>query len=149
MSMEEIVINLILAVNANDLVSTVEYVNLFNENYDILPLETNIEILLDIHTPENYGLDNQAIDYVLRHLKGLSRPELARWTRDKYKLLLQNNKGAIKNFINEQLRFQTYGVEENLFIQGLIQLVVKTNDRDYVNEVLNLLKDRIRNIEEV
>ena len=148
MVMEEIVMNLVLSIQNNDLIATKMNVELFNEYYDILPLETNIEVLLDIYEPETYSLDNTAIDYVLLNLKGISRPGLARWNRDVYKLLLLHDKDKIKTFINSQLENKEYDIEDKLFIQTMIQLAVKTSDRKYISNVLTQLRPYIKLLEE-
>lgn len=149
MQTEELIMNLILAIQSNDLENTKIYVEEFNSIYDSLNLETNIGILLDIHSPEIYGTDNEAIEYVLLNLKGLTRPEVARWNRQKYKLLHSNESiFELENFINAQLENKTYDIDDSIFVQGLIQLAVRLNDRAKTVEIFKKLKPIIAAAEE-
>ena len=141
MQIEELVMNLFLAVKDNDLDMTKKLVDSLNEQYDSIDPELNIWLLLDVHNPELYDAENKAIEYVLLNLKGLINPEVARWNRKKYQLSnFNNNVISIENFINEQLDNKTYDIDDSLFIQGLIELTVKINDNKKTRKIFNRIK---------
>ena len=141
MKIEDLIMSLVVAIQDDDLENTKRYVEEFNNSYDSLNLETNIGILLDIHSPEIYGANNKSIEYVLLHMKGLNDSEVARWNRKKYSLLSsKENIPEIEAFIQDQLQNKTYNINNNLFVQGLIQLAVLLNDRLKTAAIFEQLK---------
>jgi hypothetical protein len=141
MKIEDLIMSLIVAIQDDDLENTKRYVEEFNNSYDSLNLETNIGILLDIHSPETYGANNKSIEYVLLHMKGLNDAEVARWNRKRYSLLnSKENIPEIEAFIQDQLQNKTYNINNNLFVQGLIQLAVRLNDRLKTAAIFEQLK---------
>lgn len=141
MRIEELIMNLILAIQDDNLEDTKTFVDFFNSIYDTIDPELNIWLLLDIHNPETYNIDNQSIEYILQNLKGLINPEVARWNRQKYKLLHFNDDlQSIEDFVNSQLENKTYNIDDSLFIQGLIQLTVKLNDNAKTKMIFDKIK---------
>lgn len=133
MEYEKIIMNLILALNNDNLEQTKQYVNLLKTyNYDI----NHLTGILNIHNTE-YDLDNQSFDYVLEHLT-LNRADDIRWKRNKEKLLLENNKENIKKFIYSQLNYKTYEIDQHLFIQDLIGLTVRLTNEE-ISEIFKIL----------
>lgn len=142
MSFEELVINLINAINNYNLEETKQYVELINE----LPGEecSNLTELLDIYRETNYALDNECFDYILLHLHYLRLQDNVRWRRDINKLLDKHNNADIEQFISNQLNQKTYIIENKQFIQGLIQLAVNLQDREKTSKVFEKLLPLIK-----
>ena len=116
MELEIALMDLVLALQNNDIEITKQCVDFLNSISDTIDPETNIWLLLDIHNPDLYKDSNESIEYLLLHLKGLINPEVARWNRKKHQLLHFNDDlYLIENFISEQLNKKTYNIDDSLF----------------------------------
>ena len=125
MELEKIIMNLILAINNEDLTTTMECVALL-DNFNPYPV-TMISNMLSLHPADmNYSnyLSNKCIDYVLDNLLINSKDEI-KLMRKKESLLLEKDIDKIELFLTQELHNNTFkAVHPRTYIQTLIELAV-------------------------
>ena len=136
----ELILDLIIAINENNLENTKKYVNLINQS----KIGDDLTYVLDIHRINLYALDNECFDYVLQNLKNLNRPEDVLLERKKTLLLKNSNPIEIENFILNELNSRTFlNVNDDLFFKALIQLTVNLKDEQKIAKIFNIIRQRI------
>lgn len=135
----ELILDLIIAINENNLEDVKKYVDLLNQNnYE------DLTYVLDIHRINLYALDNESYDYVLKNLKHLNRAEDVLLERKKTFLIQNNNVEEIENFILNELNSRTFlNVNDDLYFKALIQLAVNLKDQQKIVNIFNNIKNQI------
>lgn len=144
MTFEEMVMNLILAINDENLEETKKYTNLINslEFYSTGDLTNMLNINHRFQNYKNY-LDNECIEYVLLHLK-INKSEEIRLFRKKLKLIRDSDPFVIRDFINSELNHKSYGVPEQMFVQVLIELTVQLSSPEEIKTFFDRINARIK-----
>ena len=107
---ETLVIDLLLALQKDDIEQTKELVHTLNETYDFNnPEEENLEILLGLGN-QHYPLYHQSIEYVLNNLNHLHNSENLKFDRKILNLIAKRDIAEIKEFITSQIQQKTYNI---------------------------------------
>lgn len=136
--------NLIIAINEEDLETTKNCCDMLNNLsfYSTGDLTNLLNINYRTQNYVNY-VTNACIDYVLDNLK-INYVDEIKLFRNKTHLIETADPNQIKIFINEQLQNKTYDVNEQFFIQSLIELTVQLHDLNEIKAFFNQINDRIK-----
>lgn len=139
---ETLVIDLLLALQKDDIEQTKELVHTLNETYDFNnPEEENLEILLGLGN-QHYPLYHQAIDYVLDNLNHLHNSENLKFDRKILNLIAKRDIAEIKEFITSQIQQKTYNISDKKLQQGILKVISAIGPELY--DYLPILKDFIK-----
>ena len=139
---ETLVIDLLLALQKDDIEQTKELVHTLNETYDFNnPEEENLEILLGLGN-QHYPLYHQSIDYVLDNLNHLHNSENLKFDRKILNLIAKRNIAEIKEFITSQIQQKTYNISDKKLQQGILKVISAIGPELY--DYLPILKDFIK-----
>lgn len=139
---ETLVIDLLLALQKDDIERTKELVHTLNETYDFNnPEEENLEILLGLGN-QHYPLYHQSIDYVLDNLNHLHNSENLKFDRKILNLIAKRDIAEIKEFITSQIQQKTYNISDKKLQQGILKVISAIGSELY--DYLPILKDFIK-----
>lgn len=139
---ETLVIDLLLALQKDDIEQTKELVHTLNETYDFNnPEEENLEILLGLGN-QHYPLYHQSIDYVLDNLNHLHNSENLKFDRKILNLIAKRDITEIKEFITSQIQQKTYNISDKKLQQGILKVISAIGPELY--DYLPILKDFIK-----
>ena len=139
---ETLVIDLLLALQKDDIEETKELVHTLNESYDFNnPEEENLEILLGLGN-QHYPLYHQSIDYVLDNLNHLHNSENLKFDRKILNLIAKRDIAEIKEFITSQIQQKTYNISDKKLQQGILKVISAIGPELY--DYLPILKDFIK-----
>ena len=139
---ETLVIDLLLALQKDDIEQTKELVHTLNETYDFNnPEEENLEILLGLGN-QHYPLYHQSIEYVLNNLNHLHNSENLKFDRKILNLIAKRDIAEIKEFITSQIQQKTYNVSDKKLQQGILKVISAIGPELY--DYLPILKDFIK-----
>lgn len=139
---ETLVIDLLLALQKDDIEQTKELVHTLNETYDFNnPGEENLEILLGLGN-QHYPLYHQSIDYVLDNLNHLHNSENLKFDRKILNLIAKRDIAEIKEFITSQIQQKTYNISDKKLQQGILKVISAIGPELY--DYLPILKDFIK-----
>lgn len=139
---ETLVIDLLLALQKDDIEQTKELVHTLNETYDFNnPEEENLEILLGLGN-QHYPLYHQSIDYVLDNLNHLHNSENLKFDRKILNLIAKRDIAEIKEFITSQIQQKTYNISDKKLQQGILKVISAIGPELY--DYLPILKDFIK-----
>lgn len=134
------IIELINAINNENLNDTKKYVDLLNSYPEEVGITTILTDTLNVHGYP-YPLSNVSFDYILDNLKYLNNADLVKLQRKKLRLIKNNNPQEITDFILEQLKFPTYRVFDKELMQNLLQLIPYVKDKAKISEILSMIKE--------
>ena len=136
--------NLIIAINEEDLEVTKHCCDMLNSLsfYSTGDLTNLLNINYRTQNYTNY-ITNPCIDYVLNNIKINYVDEIKLWRQKAY-LIEFADPNQIKTFVTEQLQNKTYDVEEQFFIQVLIELTVQLHDLNEIKTFFNQINNRIK-----
>ena len=149
MTIEELVINLIIAINNQNLEDTKKYVKLINESE---LQKQNLDSMLDVHNIDLYDLNNKCFEYVLDNLIDLQQQtqvDEVKLYRYRNVLLNNNNAEQIENFILSQLETPTFNVKTQILMQVLIQLAINLKNKEKTQQMLFKIKEQLSREEEM
>lgn len=139
---ETLVIDLLLALQKDDIEQTKELVHTLNETYDFNnPEEENLEILLGLGN-QHYPLYHQSIEYVLNNLNHLHNSENLKFDRKILNLIAKRDIAEIKEFITSQIQQKTYNISDKKLQQGILKVISAIGPELY--DYLPILKDFIK-----
>ena len=139
---ETLVIDLLLALQKDDIEQTKELVHTLNETYDFNnPEEENLEILLGLGN-QHYPLYHQSIDYVLDNLNHLHNSKNLKFDRKILNLIAKRDIAEIKEFITSQIQQKTYNISDKKLQQGILKVISAIGPELY--DYLPILKDFIK-----
>ena len=139
---ETLVIDLLLALQKDDIEQTKELVHTLNKTYDFNnPEEENLEILLGLGN-QHYPLYHQSIDYVLDNLNHLHNSENLKFDRKILNLIAKRDIAEIKEFITSQIQQKTYNISDKKLQQGILKVISAIGPELY--DYLPILKDFIK-----
>ena len=136
--------NLIIAINEENLEVTKNCCDMLNN----LPFYSTGDLtnLLNInYRTQNYVnyVTNPCIDYVLDNLKINYIDEIKLFRKKTY-LIEIADPYQIKSFVTEQLQNQSYDVDEQFFVQSLIELTVQLHDLNEIKILFNQINNHIK-----
>lgn len=139
---ETLVIDLLLALQKDDIEQTKELVHTLNETYDFNnPEEENLEILLGLGN-QHYPLYHQSIEYVLNNLNHLHNSENLKFDRKILNLIAKRDIAEIREFITSQIQQKTYNISDKKLQQGILKVISAIGPELY--DYLPILKDFIK-----
>lgn len=148
MSLEELSMQLILAINEENLNNTINTVNLLNE----MKLEMweiyNLEQVLSLNAEGiNYknSIHNLCIDYVLQNLKHIPMYKFMLFDRKRIRMRQEQDLSKIENYIKELLNQENYSSQVRDIkdiIQTLIELSVLLKNREKTAYYFSLIQNK-------
>ncbi len=149
MTSEQLIMQLVIAINEEDLETTMELVDKLN----ILKPDTEEEteklfILLQFSSPDNGGYTNfqfnECIDYVLKNLYNLEKNNTILFHRLRNRMRVIEDVNYIRNYIDELLSkdAKEYNISETDLLQTLIESIVKLRDRDEIIHYFTIIQDK-------
>lgn len=142
------IIDLIIAIQDNNLDKAKELVKYLNNNFIIVDNEINLEELLGLFN-KNFDINNETIDYVLDNLNYLNNIDFLKWNRKISKLIFNKNFDEIKQFVFSQLESLTYNISPTTLYQSLIKISASLANNEESKYLLNYIRNYLINIENV
>lgn len=154
MNLEELIMQLILAINEENLNNTINIVNSLN-NMELTQQEIrNLEWLLSIDAEgKNYKntINNLCIDYILANLKHMPMYKFMLFDRKRIRMRQEQNLSIIENYIQDLLNQENYSElvrDIKDIIQTLIELSVLLKNREKTAYYFSLIQDKFFNKKE-
>ena len=152
MSLEEAIINLVIAINEENLdltIQIVDYINSLHLSEDEL---NNISQILSLdHLGNNYtnALHNRCIDYILENLNILFYKNIL-FIRKQSQMRAEQDTKILEEYINQLLNQNEYpyAKDEKQVIQFIMELVVLLKDKDKIIHYGSLIRNKFFNKEE-
>lgn len=149
MTSEQLIMQLVIAINEEDLEATIDLVDKLN----ILQPDTKEEteklfILLQLSTPDNGGYTNfqfnQCIDYILKNLYNLEENNTILFHRLRNRMRVIEDTDYIENYIEELLNknAEEYNISNADLLQTLIEAIVKLRDRNKIIHYFAIIQDK-------
>ena len=148
MTLEKLTMDLILAINNEDLISTKEIINIINTMpLNSTEIATFVQLLSLTDGGGNYTnpLDNKCIDYIFENFIHEPKYKYILF----YRKRLQMRKETDDNKIEEYIKYlfenenNNYAKDRKDFIQTLIELIAKLKDREKKVHYYSLIKDNL------
>lgn len=149
MTSEQLIMQLILAINEEDLETTMDLVDKLN----ILKPDSKEEaeklfILLQFSSPDNGGYTNfqfnECIDYTLKNLYNLEENNTILFHRLRNRMRVIEDTDYIRNYVEELLskNAKDYNVSDNDLLQTLIEAIVKLRNRNEIIHYFTIVQDK-------
>lgn len=148
MTLEKLTMDLILAINNEDLISTKEIINIINTmSLNSTEIATFVQLLSLTAGGGNYTnpLDNKCIDYIFENFIYEPKYKYILF----YRKRLQMRKETDDNKIEEYIKYlfenenNNYAKDRKDFIQTLIELIAKLKDKEKKVHYYSLIKDNL------
>lgn len=146
MTLEQISMQLVLAVKTENLEKTKELVQSINE---LDPKVDEIYYILSIFSIDYQSrvsfvkaLYNPCIDYIISNLMNLPIAERILFFRERERMFNTTDPEQIEAYIQEYLNKEQYPVENKIIIQSLIKLVASLQDNTKISYYFSLINKK-------
>lgn len=134
-----IVVELIEALNNDDLNTTKQLVEILNTKIDIIGY---IDYLI-FSGSGNFSLENKSVNYLLCNALFLKDADLYIFRREVRRLMIKNNKENIRNFILQELQPNHKLKNSETFFSDLILLSNMLDEKEITDKIKNYMKEEV------
>lgn len=131
-------IDLIQAIDNNNIEETKNIINYFNENFDSNENPENLNSIIPIFELSNKHFDNPSFLYMLDHLQNLLYVDQLKWNIEFKQIKLENNKNKTLDFI---LRYLEQDKLELYQLNSLTYLAVINERYDLLNKIKSKIEE--------
>lgn len=149
MTSEQLIMQLILAINEEDLKTTIDLVDKLNILKPDNEAETEkLFLLLQLSSPDNGGYTNfqfnECIDYILKNLYNLEKNNTILFHRLRNRMRVTEDPDYIRDYVEELLSkdAKDYNVSDNDLLQTLIEAIVKLRDRNKIIHYFTIVQNK-------
>ena len=134
-------IELLQAINEDNLPVTIELVNLLNDNYKYVEGKLGLHELIPLVDIVNKtgGEVNQSFLYALDNLQNMRNNEEIKWHLTVTRLIVKQDKNEIENFVLDFLHNYDANNVKNYQIGALIRLCVVIDNYNLLSEVHQII----------
>lgn len=131
-------IDLIQAINSNNIEETKNIIDYFNENFNSNENAENLNSIIPIFELSNKHFDNPSFLYMLDNLQNLLYVDQLKWNIEFKKIKLENDKNKILDFILKYLKQDRLELYQ---LNSLTYLAVINERYDLLNKIKSKIEE--------